>query len=137
MWPHYLQTLRELCEQILTWVPKGVERRDKLGCFFHQLYCAIGLPIERFVVQVHYLCSHYTQRILRHGNLLSLSSEGGEHIHQPHKALVKNHRCHPGNLTHALKLCVEHDALKLALWKEDAIKPLHNPVCKNPTKPQT
>lgn len=98
----YLTLVRQLCRQLLSWAPEGVDRRDEDCDRMHALYTALDLPAQRVTVNCHYFLTHYTQRLRLHGNLVGMCSEGGEHLHGWHKEIVMHHSdytlyvCPPG-----------------------------------------
>ena len=72
-----LHLLRHLCKQVLSWDPENVLIRDRACDELHWPFNILRLPGKRWTVQVHYFCAHYTLRLLRHGNLVGYSAEGG------------------------------------------------------------
>lgn len=83
----YLWLVRFLCVQVLSWTPRMVDTRDAKCQEAHYLYFCLGLPPRRYNVAAHYFFFHYTPRFFRHGNLVGLSTEGGEANHKPHKKI--------------------------------------------------
>eukprot|EP01012_Entosiphon_sulcatum_P006551 TRINITY_DN130_c0_g1_i1.p1 TRINITY_DN130_c0_g1~~TRINITY_DN130_c0_g1_i1.p1 ORF type:complete len:131 (-),score=24.39 TRINITY_DN130_c0_g1_i1:1265-1657(-) len=79
-WKLYLLLLRQLCIQVISWEPQNVDLRTRWAFDLHQIFVQLGLPEQRFTVQVHYFMDHYTERLIHHGNLLCISTEGGEHL---------------------------------------------------------
>lgn len=123
-WAYYLQLLKQLVLQILSWNPQNVQQRNDMCHEWQTLYVALQLPAVRWTTQVHYFAAHYTTRLLRHGNLVGICSEGGEHLHQPHTTIISTRRSLPKNKCPVgLLCCMKHQALSLALWRQGAIKP--------------
>lgn len=115
----YVREVRRLCVQLASWHPEGVETRDADCAHLHFLYDACGLPVERLSVNVHYFLCHYTERLLRHGNLVGMSTEGGEHMHKVDKEWVGRRPGFPyGRCPIGLLVAIEASAVDLALWGE-------------------
>jgi hypothetical protein len=83
----YLRGLRRLCQQLLHWNPTGVARRTEECNAVKALYLALHMPRERVTVQCHFFLDDYAPRLVRHGNLVALNTEGGEHTHQVHNSV--------------------------------------------------
>lgn len=88
----FLPLVRRLCRQLLSWCPERVEDRDQDCAYMHALYTGLDLSPKRVTVNCHYFMEHYTARLLRHGNLVGLCSEGGEHQHCVHRDIVVHHK---------------------------------------------
>lgn len=120
----YLKHWRYLAEMLLSKHPQGVARRDELCTELHKLYVALKLSPRRFTVAYHYFVHHYTHPLQHFGNLWKISSEGGEHMHQPHTRIASTRPSNPrSKCPEALKVCVQWGALQLALWREGAVSP--------------
>jgi hypothetical protein len=64
------------------------------------LHLALGLEKRRFSVAANCIFCHYAERLQRHGNLVGMYSEGGEHVHQPPAEICE---CRPDTkVTHTL-----------------------------------
>jgi hypothetical protein len=115
----YLWLVRTLCIQVLSWVPTMVQARDSWCLEAHRLYFCLGLPTRRYNVASHYFFFHYTPRLVRHGNLVGLSTEGGEAYHKPHKKIcggcgqMPPFKCPPG-----IWESVTWSTRALAFWRE-------------------
>ena len=121
---YYLRELCRLCRQLISFSPKAVHRRERDCRRLHMLFSALHMPIERLTVQSHYFLYHYQQRLLRHGNLQMVSTEGGEHTHQDVKDVVGLRRSKPSwKCPIGLVALLEALALKLALWAEERLAP--------------
>ena len=91
----YLTLMRKLMLQIIAWHPTEIERRDDVAREAHMLHQKIGLSKKRFGVVLHYLFEHFTERLKHHGSLMRIACEGGEHLHQPHAAVVRRRPSRP------------------------------------------
>ena len=90
----------------------------------HQLFWDLGFPLRRFRVPIHYFLEHYTPRLRKHGNLVGMSSEGGEHVHQPHSKIVQKRPSRPrGNCPVGLAEIMKHVRLWLGLWRQGWLSP--------------
>ena len=117
---YYLRELRRLCRQLISFSPKAVHRSDQDCRRLHMLFSALHIPIERPTVQSHYCLYPYQQRLLRHGNLQTLSIEGPEHTDQDVKDVVGLRRSKPswkGPIRLVALLWTR--ALKVDLWPEE------------------
>ena len=79
---YYLRELRRLCQQLISFSPKAVHRRDRDCRRLHMLFSALHMPIERLTVQSHYFLyqlRHRHQHQHRHGNGSRNGSWNGEH----------------------------------------------------------
>mmetsp|Transcript_138587 Transcript_138587/g.240964 ORF Transcript_138587/g.240964 Transcript_138587/m.240964 type:complete len:738 (-) Transcript_138587:73-2286(-) len=120
----YFRLVRFLCQDLLSWAPKGVDTRDKDCEKMHLLFEGLGLSPRRWPVAAHVFCRHYTTRIRRHGNLQGLCSEGGEHLHQPHSRLVERRPSLPSwKCPVGLEAIVRWGARALRLWKIGVLVP--------------
>ena len=77
----YVNELRRLADQLLSWNPSRVSTRNADCDRLHALYIQLGLPKERITAQVHDFLCHYQSWLEWHGNLQGLNTEGGEHCH--------------------------------------------------------
>ena len=115
----YLDLMRELCIQITSWAPRDVHLRDQKCKEAHELFHAIDLPKRRFGVIVHYFFEHYTPHLRYHKNLLSVSCEGGEHLHQPHTSIVARRPSRPRyKCPVGLREVMKKVRLGQALWRQ-------------------
>ena len=115
----FLKELRRLGLQLFSWTPANVSTRTQDCDALHVLYYEIGLPQKRFTVAFHYFLCHYQERLERHGNLMGLSTKGGEHTHQPHKSIIHARPGYPKwKCPMGLYCCMLHAALQLAFWVE-------------------
>ena len=90
----------------------------------HQLFWDLGFPLRRFGVPIHYFLEHYTPRLRKHGNLVGMSSEGGEHVHQPHSKIVQKRPSRPrGKCPVGLVEIMKHVKLWLGLWRQGWMSP--------------
>ena len=64
----YVNELRRLADQLLSWNPSRVSTRNADCDRLHALYIQLGLPKERITAQVHYFLCHYQSRLDWHGN---------------------------------------------------------------------
>ena len=105
----YLCLLRHPCKQVLSWDPEDVHKRDR-DCDEQQwFFDMLGLRGERWTVQLHNNCAHYTPGLMRHGNLVGCSAEGGEHCHKEDKKAVGAQPSLPrGKCPKGLLACTEH-----------------------------
>ena len=85
----YVHLMRMLSLDVLSWTPQFVAERTTMCHEAHMLYYALAFTDRRYTVATHYFLFHYGEILKRHGNLLSISSEGGEHLHTPHKRYIK------------------------------------------------
>ena len=81
-----------MSQQLLSWAPERVEHRVADCAYLHHLYTGFDLPARLITVNCHFFLEHYTDRLVRHGNLLGLSDEGGEHQHKVHRDKVNHHK---------------------------------------------
>ena len=120
----YLELIRALCMQMMSWTPRNVDQRDADCKELHWLHTSLGLEPRRFGVALHYFLEHYTARLLRHGNLQGSSSEGGEHTNVPNKGVIANcpsfprHKCPQG-----VRECVMTQRTHLGLWGIGKVRP--------------
>jgi hypothetical protein len=115
----FLREVRRLCVQPLSWWPVGANTRNADAERVHALYVALKFPIERWTVQSHYWACHYQSRLLRHGNLVGMDSEGGEHLHQPHNRVVDLRPSFPrGKCPIGIAASVKWSALGVVLWEQ-------------------
>ena len=115
----YLDLMRELCIQITSWAPRDVHLRDQKCKEAHELFHAIDLPKRRFGVTMHYFFEHYTPHLRYHKNLLSVSCEGGEHLHQPHTSIVARRPSRPRyKCPVGLREVMKKVRLGEALWRQ-------------------
>ena len=120
----YVFVMKRLARQLLSWAPTNVADRDSWCLRARQLYFAIGLPDRRFSMAVHWFFCHYTPRLLKHGNLMCMCSEGGEHMHQPHSAIVERRpSCPRYKCPVGLEECMKDARLRLAIWRQGWIFP--------------
>ena len=80
----YIKLMHLLGQQVLYWKPKAVSMRDSYALEAHRLYGLVGFSARRYGPGLHTFLCHQTTRILHSGNLVRVSSEGGERLHQPH-----------------------------------------------------
>ena len=85
----YLTLMRKLTLQIIAWYPTEIERGDYMVREAHMLHHKIGLSKKRFAVVLHYFLEHFTERLKHHRSLMRITCEGGEHLRQPHAAVVR------------------------------------------------
>ena len=120
----YLKLMRILMVQLNSWSPEGVDQRDDMCREAHQLFWDLGFPLRRFGVPIHYFLEHYTPRLRKHGNLVGMSSEGGEHVHQPHSKIVQKRPSRPrGKCPVGLVEIMKHVRLWLGLWRQGWLSP--------------
>ena len=120
----YLKLMRILMVQLNSWSPEGVDQRDDMCREAHELFWDLGFPLRRFGVPIHYFLEHYTPRLRKHGNLLVMSSEGGEHVHQPHSKIVQKRLSRPrGKCPAGLVGIMKHVRLWLGLWRQGWLSP--------------
>ena len=112
----YVNELRRLADQLLSWNPSRVSTRNADCDRLHALYIQLGLPKERITAQVHYFLCHYQSRLEWHGNLQGLNTEGGEHCHGHDKEFVMRRPSTPHwKCPIGIEIGVEDSALGLAL----------------------
>ena len=93
----------------------------------YALYNALGFEPRQFSVALHYFVTHCTQRVVHHGSLIGMFSEGGEHVHQPHGEIVqKPLSCPRYKCPIALIGCMQDASLRLALWRQRWLTPYTN-----------
>ena len=91
--------------------------RDSYTLAAHRLYGLVGLSACRYGPGLHIFLFHQTPRILHSENLVGVSTEGGERMHQPHKRITERtptycfSSCPPGILD-----CITWGARVLGLW---------------------
>ena len=113
----YIKLMHLLGQQILYWKPEAVSMRDSYALEAHRLYGLVGLSARRYGTGLHIFLSHQTPRILQSGNLVRVSTERGERMHQPHKRITERKptywfsRCPPGILD-----SITWGARVLGLW---------------------
>ena len=121
----HLKLMRILMVQLNSWSPEGVDQRDDMCREAHQLFWNLGFPLRRFRVPNHYFFEHHTTRLRKHGNLVGMSPEGGEHVHQPHSKIVqKRPSRRAGNCPVGLVEIMKHVRLLLGLWRQGWLSPL-------------
>lgn len=114
----YLSEMRRLMQQLLCRDPQGVATRDADCARVHSLYQSLLLPLGRVTVPCHYFFCHYQARLERHGELVSVSSQGGEHKHQELKDSVGQRPADPKwKCPQALTESLKAEAVQLALWR--------------------
>ena len=115
----FLWLVRTLCVQVLSWTPNRVPMRDAWCQEAHYLYFCLGLPPRRYNVASHYFFFHYTSRIIRHGNLVGLCTEGGEANHRPHKKICAlNGTMRPFQCPDGLWEAVCWSTRAIAFWRQ-------------------
>ena len=84
----------------------------------------LGLPREKWTVQVHYFCAHYTPRLLPHDNRGGCSAEGGEHCQKKDKNTVGCRPSFPrGKCPQVILTGTEHSAIELTLRAQGEVRP--------------
>ena len=113
----YLQLVRMLGLDTLSWTPNFVHQRDELAMESHRLYFVLGLSPRRYGIAMHVELFHMTSRLRRHGNTLTQAAVGGEAGHIPHKNIANRkpkYTCHW--CPDVVKASVEWSTRRLALW---------------------
>ena len=90
-----LKLMRTLMVPLNSWSTEGVEQRDNMCREAHQLLSDLVFPLRQFAVPLHYFFELYTPRLHKHGTLVGMPSEGGEHVHQPHFKIVQKRPSRP------------------------------------------
>ena len=120
----YLTLMRKLMLQIIAWHPTEFERRDDMAREAHMLHHKIGLSKKRFPVVLHYFFEHLTERRKHHGSLMRIACEGGEHLHQPHAAVIRRRPSRPRwKCPVGLRGVMKKERLRLALWRQKWVVP--------------
>ena len=110
--------------QLNSWSLEAVDQRDDMCREAHQLFWDLGFPLRRFGVPIHYFLEHYTPRLRKHGNLVGMSSEGGEHVHQPHSKIVQKCPSRPrGKCPVEPVEIMKHIRLWSGLWRQSWLSP--------------
>ena len=113
----YIKLMHLLGKLILYWKPEAVSMRDSYALEAHRLYGLMGLSARRYGRGLHIFLFHQTPCILHSGNLVGVSTEAGERMHQPDKRITERtpkywfSRCPPGILD-----CITWGARVLGLW---------------------
>ena len=111
--------MRVLCQDLSSWQPIFVEQRDAMCLELHKLFFSLQFSEHRYTVAMLVFCWHYTPRLRRHGNLLGMSTEGGEMSHQVAKKFsgkepsYRRPFCPP-----ALVSFMRWAVMKVLLWSE-------------------
>ena len=120
----YLTLMRKLMLQFIAWHPSEIEGRDDMAREAHMLHHKIGLSRKRFGVVLHCFFEHFTERLKRHGSLMRIACEGGEHLHQPHAAVVRRRPSRPRwKCPVGLREVMKKERLRLALWRQKCVVP--------------
>jgi hypothetical protein len=78
-----------------------------------------GLTPHRFNIAYHYFVHHYAAPLEEFGQLVGVSTEGGEHLHATHYRIANNRPAQPrGDCPQAVIATIRHSSLKLALWRQ-------------------
>ena len=114
----YLKLMRTLMVQLNSWSPEGFEQRDDMCREAHQLFWDLGFPLRKFGVPIHYFFKHHTPQLRKHGNLVGMSSVGGEHVNQPDCKIVQKRPSRPrGKCPVGLVEIMKQVGLLLGLWR--------------------
>ena len=120
----YLTLMRKLMLQIIAWQPIEIERPDDMAREAQMLHHKIGLSKKPFRVVLHYFFEHLTERLKHHGSLMRIACEGGEHLHQPHAAVVRRRPSRPRRKCPVgLREVMKKERLRLALWRRKWVVP--------------
>ena len=105
-------------------IPEGVGQRDDMCREAHQHLWDLSFPLRPFGVPIHHFLEHYTPKLRKHGNLVGMSSEGGEHVHLPASMIVqkrpsrRREKCPVG-----LEEIMKHIRLWYGLWRQSWLSP--------------
>ena len=115
----YLKLMRFLMKQLTACNPTRVTERDDLCHRAHTLFHIMGFSPRRFTGPLHYFFEHYQPRLMHHGSLLPLCSEGGEHLHQPHSTIVDRRPSRPRwKCPIGIVEIMKHCMLSISLWRQ-------------------
>ena len=120
----YLKLMQTLMVQLNSWSPEGFEQRDDMCPEGNQVFWDLCFPLRQFGVPIHYVFRHYLPQLRKHGNLVSMSSEGGEHVNQPDCKIVQKRPSRPREKCPVgLVEIMKHVRLLLGLWRQGRLSP--------------
>ena len=110
--------------QLNSWSTDGVDQRDDMCRVAHKLLWDRGFPVRRLGVPIHFFFGALHPPAAQNGNLVGTSSEGGEHVHQPHSKIVQKRPSRPrGKCQVGLVEIMKHVRLWLGLLRQGWLSP--------------